>query len=167
MLEQVFLFKCVEVLETGTARQRASAERGAMLAGLNRACDFFIEDDGAKGNAQPKRFSQRNHVGEQFLAVRWREPMKCKPLSRPSQAALDFIHDKDGAFLLRKSASSAVEIFRYRPDAALTLNCLDQNRADVISKLPFEVFDIVEVYELETGYERFELLTILPLSGCG
>src|SRR5262249_46371321 len=100
VLEQVFVLECVEVLQTGTARQRASSERGAMLAGLNRACDFFIENDGAKRNAQSEGFGECNHVGEQFLFGAWSEPMKREPLSRPSQAALDFVHDKDRAFLL-------------------------------------------------------------------
>jgi len=44
----LFLFENIEILETGAARQWTTAERVSVLAGLDRGCNLFVENDGSK-----------------------------------------------------------------------------------------------------------------------
>src|SRR5262249_51196037 len=70
------------------------------------------------------------------------------------------------ALLLRKGARGAIELLGDGTDAAFTLNRLDQDGADVVRELSFEISCVVELHELETWYERLELLAILLLTCC-
>src|SRR5262245_45144448 len=99
MLKKVFIFEDVEVLEARAASERPAAKRRPVLAGLNGGRDLFIQDYRSERNTQSKRLRERNHVGLNRLFCWRRESMKREPLSGSAQAALNFVHDKQGAFL--------------------------------------------------------------------
>src|SRR2546422_7495487 len=92
--------------------------------------------------------------------------MARKPLAGPAKAALNLVHDQRRAFLFRQLTSRPIEVFGNGPNPALALNGLDQDGTDVIRQLAFEIFGIIEFHEVESGNQRFELLTILLLSSC-
>src|SRR5262245_39160430 len=166
MLEQLFIFDNVEVFQTRPACQRSAAECRTVLSGLDCRRNFFSKEDGAQGNSQPQWFRERNHVRQHLLIAGWRELVKCEPLSRSAEAALNFIHDQKSALLLRKRPRRAVKLLGDGTDAAFTLNRFDQDSADVVGELSFEVAYIVELNELEARHERLKLLAILLLPCC-
>jgi len=159
MLEQLFIFDNVEVFQARPARQRSAAECRSVLSGLDCGRNFFVKQDGAQRNSQSKRFRERNHVRQHLLIGRWGKPVKCEPLSGSSESALNFVHDQQGALLLRKRARGAIELLGDGTDAAFTLNRLDQDSADVVGELSFEISRVIELHELEAWHERFGILT--------
>src|SRR5437867_8996741 len=138
-----------------------------MLARLNCRGDPLVKDHGSERNTQAKWLRQCDHVRQQFLFGRWGESMKRKPLAGAPKTALDFVHDQHSPFLPRQFSRGSVEIFGNRPNTTFALNRFDQNCADVVRQLSFEIGRVIELYKIKPGYQRFKLFTILLLSGCG
>src|SRR5215471_1476807 len=68
VLQELFIFENLEVFQTGPARQRAAAERRAVLARLNRGGDSLVQEDSTERNAQAEWFCYSNHIGQQFFS---------------------------------------------------------------------------------------------------
>src|SRR5688572_28169182 len=93
--------------------------------------------------------------------------MKGVPLTDPAQPALNFIGDQNRAGFRRDLASAPIKLFGDRTYAAFALDGFEDDRADVIGKLPLQILDAVELDELKSRHQRFEGFAILLLPGCG
>ncbi len=117
--------------EGGRARDRAAAERGAVLARSEREVGARDARTDRQAAAEPLR--ERHDVGHHVrMADR-------QPVAAPPEARLHLVGDQDRAVPVAPGARRAQELGRQRPHAALPQHRLQQHGADVaVAELALE-----------------------------
>ena len=142
------------------AGQRASAEGGAVHAGVNGARGLFGAEHCAQRNAAGKRLGQRDDVGSDAVVL------KGAPLAGAAHAGLNLIDDEQCTGGAGECACLGEELLRERANAAFALNGFNEDGADVVGELGAQVGDVVEANELDAGNDGSEGLAVLRLVGC-
>src|SRR5579883_2346775 len=105
--------------ERGRTWNRRAAERRAVIAGLQRARRFAVDQKRADGQAVRQGFRQRDGVGAHA------EVLEREELTDASHSGLDFVEDEQRAALRGDAPRGLQELARRRKDAALALHRLD------------------------------------------
>src|SRR4249920_497946 len=127
-----------------------------MLARVDRGRNPLLQQDGSQGNAQAQGLRTCDQVRQKIFLVLSDKLMERKPFSGATQATLNFVCYQQSTSLRGETPRCAIERFRNRPDSAFTLYGLDQHRADIVGELSFEIFNIIELDEFESGQQRFK-----------
>jgi len=89
--EEICLFHVVDDRDSNGAGERATAEGGAVHAGMDGACGFFSAENCAKGQAAGYGLGDGNYVGLDAVVL------VCEPLAGAAEAGLNFVDDEQRA----------------------------------------------------------------------
>ncbi len=136
-----------------------------MHAGGDGCRGALCAEHGADGQASGERLGNGDDVR---LRV---EVLEAEPLAGASEAALDLVGDEEGAGGVAELAGGLEELGGDGVDAALALDGLDEDGADVGSgagaEFGAEVFDVVEADEVDVGHDGREGGAVGKLLGGG
>ena len=82
-----------------------------------------------------------------------------------AHAGLNLVGDEQRASGVSKVACGVEKFARQRTNAALTLNRLEEDRAELVGELRSQVVDVVEADEFNAGHDRIEGLAVLVFPG--
>ena len=159
--EEVFLFDVVDDGDGDGAGQRASAEGGAVHAGVDGARGFFGAEDCAEGNAAGEGLGEGGDVGLNAVVLIG------APLAGAAHAGLNFIDDEQRAGGAGEGAGFGEELLREGTNAAFALDGFDEDGADFVGEFGAQIGNVVEADELDAGNDGAKGLAVLGLVGGG
>jgi hypothetical protein len=155
------LSRCVDDGDGDGAGQRASAEGGAVHAGVDGARGFFGAEHRAERNAAGEGLGERGDVGLNAVVLIG------APLAGAAHAGLNLIDDEQRAGGAGEGAGFGEELLRERANAAFALDGFDEDGADFVGEFGAQIGDVVEADELDAGNDGAEGLAVLGLVGGG
>src|SRR5437016_462 len=157
--QQIFFFDNGQVLESDARGERPAAEGGAMLAGGNRACEFFAREKCSEGKPGRNWLGDGNDVGLHAKCLEGEQ------VAGSAQTALDFVEDEGGLAAVGESAAFLEKLDRALHDSALSEDGLEHDGAGLVVDGGAQGFDIVARNEGDFFQQRLESLAVFVLPG--
>src|SRR6266702_4527794 len=155
--EQIGLFHCVDHSDGDRTGQRAPAESSAVHPGCEGTSSLLRAKHRAHWQPIGDRLCQRGDIRKNAVMLIG------EPLAGAAHAGLDFISNQQRAGRIGQLTRCREEFLAHWTNAALTLNCLDTDSANIRREFGAEISDIVEANEADARHYRRKRLAILLL----
>ena len=140
------------------ARERVAAERRAVVAGLHSVRDRIRRDKRADRHAAREAFRERHDIGLYTVFFIGEE------LARAADARLDLVEDEQRVIFVAELAHALEVAGRWRVDAALALDRLEQHGARLVAHHGRELREVVVMDVVEAVRQRPEALVVMRLA---
>src|SRR5260221_9046686 len=139
-----------EKFEGDGADHWAAAKSRAVNTGTDPGGDGFRGQNCAERKACGERFGDGDEVGF------GRKLLIGEVAAGTAESALNFVGDEQRVVLRSERTGAAPKGFANGVDATFTLNSFEDDSADVFVEFGFEIGDVVEFDEFDSGDERSE-----------
>src|SRR5689334_7317934 len=146
--EKLFVFKDREEFQRGGANQGPATKSGTVQARGDARRYRFRSKYRAKRKARGERLGHQHDVGTRS------EFLVSEVATSAPEPALYLIGDEQSATFRGQAASAIPESFGDGVNPAFTLNGFQNDGANGVVKLRFQVFDVVEGDEFDTRHQR-------------